>query len=135
MELTREIAKEVVSISETISESRGILIREIFEKLAGKWSLWVLYVLAVAGEPIRFKDIFERVNGISYKVLDQTLKGLERDGLIIKRAFKKQVPPRTEYELSPLGRGLLQASTPLWKWIVSTAPQFEQARVELGEKA
>lgn len=129
MELTREIAKEVFNITEKIPENRGIVVRDILEHLGGKWSLWILYVLAVAGEPIRYKDVFLSVNGISHKILNKTLKALERDGLLVKQAFKNQMPPRTEYQLSPLGRGLLQASTPLLKWIVSSVNHFENARV------
>jgi DNA-binding HxlR family transcriptional regulator len=130
MELTREIAKEVCSISQNIPAHRNIIVREVLEHLAGKWSLWILYVLAVSGDPVRYKDVFEKVQGISHKMLTDTLKALERDGLIVKNAFKNQKPPRTEYQLSPLGRGLLQASTPLWKWIVSSVEHFEQSRLE-----
>ncbi len=79
---------------------------------------------------MRFSDIFKNVRGISYKVLVQTLRELERDGLITRCSFRHQVPPRVEYELSQLGRNFLQTSTPLWKWVVSKIGEFEKARLE-----
>lgn len=90
--------------------------------------LCVLYTLAVSGEPLRFLAISEKIKGISDKVLTQTLRSLEQDGLIIRHSSYSQVPPRVAYELTPLGRELVLATCPLWKWMSTCIAQFENAR-------
>ncbi len=69
----------------------------------------------------------ERVEGISQKVLAQTLRTLERDGLVTRTLYP-QVPPRVEYELTPLGLALLGQVTPLWRWVGEHAGEFKAAR-------
>jgi len=111
-----------------MKDSQINLIREMMERIGGRWSLCVLYTLAISGEPLRFLAITEKIGGISDKVLTQTLRALEQDGLIIRHAFYSQVPPRVDYELTQLGRDLVLATCPLWKWMSTCIAQFENAR-------
>ena len=134
MEETRALAHEVCELSQTITDDQSIVVMQVLERVSEKWSLMVLYILAKSDSPLRFKDLLQQVNGISNKMLDKTLKLLVRDGLVVKQACKQQVPPKSEYQLSPLGRKLLHATTPLWKWVVSSIQQFEHARCKFKSK-
>nr|WP_246352427.1 helix-turn-helix domain-containing protein [Sphingomonas xinjiangensis] len=60
-------------------------------------------------------------------MLTRSLRHLERDGLIVRRDHG-EVPPRVDYTLTPLGRGLLVGMMPLWTWIIDNAPAFRAAR-------
>src|SRR3954447_17342469 len=73
--------------------------REMLVRVADKWSMYVIHVLADAG-PLRFNEIRRRVDGVSQRMLTVTLRGLERDGLV-RRAMYPEVPPRVEYALTP----------------------------------
>ncbi|HEY1550732.1 MAG TPA: helix-turn-helix domain-containing protein, partial [Kofleriaceae bacterium] len=73
------------------------------------------------------------VEGISQKVLTQTLRQLERDGLITRTVYP-EVPPRVEYELTSLGRALLKRTLPAWNWIVTQVPKLERARAAFDNK-
>jgi DNA-binding HxlR family transcriptional regulator len=84
-------------------------------------------VLAQAQGPLRFSRVLERVEGISQKVLTQALRTLERHGLITRTLYP-QVPPRVEYELTPLGVDLLAQVLSLWGWIQGRLPEFAAAR-------
>ncbi|OAV52546.1 transcriptional regulator [Rhizobium sp. WYCCWR10014] len=101
--------------------------RELIERAAAKWPLRILHVLSDARAPLRFSRLMERVEGISQKVLTQTLRTLERDGLVIRTLYP-QVPPRVEYELTPLGRDLLMQVVSLWRWIVEHLDDFDACK-------
>ncbi len=75
----------------------------VLKMVAGKWALLVLY--ALRRETRRYSDLQRRVEGISQKMLTQTLRELERNGLV-KRTVYPVVPPHTEYELTELGKSL-----------------------------
>ena len=60
-------------------------------------------------------------------MLTRTLRRLERDGLIVRRDHR-EVPPRVDYALTALGRGLLQGMVPLWTWVIDNAASFRLAR-------
>jgi DNA-binding HxlR family transcriptional regulator len=110
-------------------ESTGtpdLLARQLLERVAAKWPLSVMRVLAEANGPLRFSRVLERVEGISQKVLTQTLRTLERDGLVTRTLYP-QVPPRVEYELTTLGGDLLVQLVSLWRWIVGRLPDFAAA--------
>lgn len=133
MERTRDVAKEVCGLCQGMTGAQIALLHGVLGRIAGRWSLCVLYTLAIAGGPLRFRAISERIGGISEKMLARTLKGLEKDGLIIRRPFEpKKVPPRVEYELTPLGREVVQATCPLWKWMFTSVGRFEDARQKIA---
>jgi DNA-binding HxlR family transcriptional regulator len=78
--------------------------RRVLDRIADKWT--VLIVGSLATGTRRFGELRREVNGISQKVLTGTLRGLQRDGIIDRRVFAT-VPPKVEYSLTPLGRGLV----------------------------
>ena len=103
------------------------LAREVLGQVAGRWSLGVLCARAEADGPMRFTRVLEGVNGITAKVLTQTLRHLERDGFATRMIFA-QVPPRVEYELTDLGRELIAHVDPLTAWATGRANAFRAAR-------
>jgi len=82
--------------------------------IAGKWKPLILYFLAQGG-PTRYGELRRAVRDASDKMLIQQLKELEADELV-KRTDYKEVPPRVDYSLTPLGRSLAEALTPLCAW-------------------
>jgi DNA-binding HxlR family transcriptional regulator len=82
--------------------------------IAGKWKPLILYFLAQGG-PTRYGELRRAVRDVSDKMLIQQLKELEADGLV-KRTDYKEVPPRVDYSLTPLGHSLAQALVPLCSW-------------------
>lgn len=103
------------------------LARDVLGQVAGRWSLGVVCVLAAADGPIRFSRVRDGVDGITTKVLTQTLRHLERDGFATRKVYA-QVPPRVEYELTGLGRELIAHVDPLTRWAISRAAAFRKAR-------
>jgi DNA-binding HxlR family transcriptional regulator len=81
--------------------------------IAGKWKPLIVYFLAQA--PSRYGELKRAVRGVSDKMLIQQLKELEADGLV-SRTDHKEVPPRVDYALTPLGRSLSEALAPLCAW-------------------
>src|SRR3954468_18520691 len=77
--------------------------RQVINRIGDRWSLLVLY--ALEGGTLRFQELRRAVDGVSQKMLTQTLRLLERDGLV-RREIHPSVPPRVEYSLTPLGRSL-----------------------------
>ncbi|WP_322938722.1 winged helix-turn-helix transcriptional regulator [Nocardioides bizhenqiangii] len=78
--------------------------RVVLDRIGDRWT--VLIVVALADGAIRFSQLRSRIEGITPKVLTQTLRALERDGVVTRTVFA-EVPPRVEYELTELGRDLL----------------------------
>ena len=91
--------------------SRGT--RRALSLLSGKWSVEVLYLLANGTR--RYSDVLYEVGEISKKTLTQTLRGLQRDGLVARRAYP-EVPPRVEYSLTPLGWNVTGLLMSLYEW-------------------
>lgn len=87
--------------------------RTSLARVANKWTAMI--VIALSDGPARFGAIRERVGGISAKVLADTLRDLERDGLLTRTAYD-EMPPRVEYELTPLGLTLREPLTALGRW-------------------
>ncbi|HWG28319.1 MAG TPA: helix-turn-helix domain-containing protein [Actinospica sp.] len=89
------------------------VVRQVLDRVGDKWSLLVIVVLEAG--PLRYTDLQRQVPGISQRMLSLTLRQLQQDGLITRTAYA-EVPPRVEYALTPLGRGLHQIVTPLIGW-------------------
>lgn len=87
--------------------------RTSLARIANKWTAMIVIVLARGR--IRFGDLKDAVEGISGKVLTETLRELERDGLVSRHVFA-EVPPRVEYELTELGRTLQEPLSALGQW-------------------
>ncbi|MCK0207993.1 helix-turn-helix transcriptional regulator [Starkeya koreensis] len=105
--------------------------------VAGKWKPLILYFLAQGG-PTRYGELRRAVRDVSDKMLIQQLKELEADGLV-KRTDYKEVPPRVDYSLTPLGRSLAQALVPLCNWgeanLVEVTRVFAQRAAEDQRRA
>ena len=87
--------------------------RQILDRIGDTWS--VLIVGSLADGPLRYSELAARIEGVSPKMLTQTLRGLERDGMISRTVFP-EVPPRVEYELTGLGRSLLGLVGEMGTW-------------------
>lgn len=97
-------------------------IRNVLSHFFGKWSLLIICILS-ENETTRFNSIKKSLPDISSKVLSDTLKNLEKDGLVIRTVYA-QVPPKVEYSLSPLGQSLLPVVGPLIKWALENFNRF-----------
>jgi|SRR5580704_6820419 DNA-binding HxlR family transcriptional regulator len=121
------------ALCNTLSPDQDALTGEIVTRIAEKWSLWAMSVLALAGKPLRFSRVMEQVKGVSQKSLTKTLRALERDGLVARRLFA-EVPPRVEYSITPLGSELLEHVQPLWIWVAKSVRRFAQARATFDDR-
>jgi len=102
------------------------LVNDLIGRVADKWTMIVLEVLAERGE-MRFTALGHQVTGISQKMLTQTLRQMERDGLVI-RTIHPVIPPRVEYRLTDLGLGLGDAFCGVWIWAAENLQRIETAR-------
>ncbi len=92
---------------------RNCATRTILDRIGDRWT--VLVVGALTPGPMRFSELSRRIDGISQKMLTQTLRGLERDGLVT-RTVHAAVPPKVEYELTAAGRTLTGPLSSLDAW-------------------
>jgi DNA-binding HxlR family transcriptional regulator len=102
------------------------LVREIIGRVADKWTMLVLEVLEEHGI-VSFTRLGKLVGDISQKMLTQTLRQMECDGLVI-RTVHPVVPPRVEYELTELGRSLSLAFCGVWIWAEAHHDEIIRAR-------
>ncbi|HGM7097112.1 TPA: winged helix-turn-helix transcriptional regulator [Stenotrophomonas maltophilia] len=100
--------------------------REVLAHAGSRWSLGIIHALGVYGT-LRHADVARRMKGITQRMLTRTLRQLERDGLIYREDFR-EVPPRVEYSITPLGKDLLVLMIPMWTWVVQHAEEFRQCR-------
>ena len=100
--------------------------RAVVDLVASKWSVDVLYLLANGTR--RYSEVFYDVGEISKKTLTQTLRSLERDGLIARRAHPG-VPIRVEYSLTPLGWSLTGPLMAMYEWAAEHGQDLEAARL------
>ncbi|NQD87544.1 helix-turn-helix transcriptional regulator [Paenarthrobacter sp. CM16] len=105
--------------------------RTSLAKIANKWTAMI--VIALSGGPLRFGELREAVDGISGKVLADTLRDLERDGIVSRTAYD-QMPPRVEYELTPLGGTLREPLTALGRWAEQHIEDVMSARDAYDER-
>ncbi|UUZ84984.1 helix-turn-helix transcriptional regulator [Paenibacillus sp. P26] len=99
----------------------------VLELISDKWSALVIYALENGSD--RYGEIRRRIEGISKKMLTQTLRKLERDGLV-QRQMEPAIPPTVEYSLTPLGETLLQPMKELRQWVRVNNPHVEAARAK-----
>jgi DNA-binding HxlR family transcriptional regulator len=100
--------------------------RQVVSTIGDKWTLLVLYALELGGT-LRFSQLQRTVEGITQKMLTQTLRELERDG-IVSRHVHATVPPRVDYALTDLGRSLSGAIATLRTWAYDHMDDIETAR-------
>jgi DNA-binding HxlR family transcriptional regulator len=99
--------------------------RAVVDLLAGKWSVDVLYLLANGTR--RYSEVFYEVGEISKKTLTQTLRTLERDGLIARRVYA-ELPARVEYSLTALGWSLTEPLMAMYEWAATHLQDVDTAR-------
>ena len=102
------------------------LVNEVIGRVADKWTMIVLDVLAENGE-LRFTRIAALSGGVSQKMLTQTLRQMERDGLVV-RTVHPVIPPKVEYRLTDLGFSLAEAFCGVWTWAETHLDRIEAAR-------
>jgi DNA-binding HxlR family transcriptional regulator len=106
--------------------------REVLDRIGDRWT--VLTVGALGQGPLRFNQIERSVAGISQKMLTQTLRGLERDGLVLRTVYP-EVPPRVVYELTSEGRTLLAPLAALQAWATGHIGGVLEARQKYDTRA
>ncbi len=100
-------------------------VREVLNRVGDKWS--VLIIVLLGSGPRRFSELRRAIEGVSQRMLALTLRGLERDGLVT-RAVYPTIPPRVEYQLTGLGRTLLQPIRGLARWAERNREKIQKAR-------
>jgi DNA-binding HxlR family transcriptional regulator len=103
----------------------------ILARVGDRWT--VLIVVLLGDGPKRFNEIRRMVSGISQRMLTFTLRGLERDGLVMRTVFPT-TPPRVDYELTKLGSTLWEAVEPLGSWARSHVSEILASREKFDEK-
>jgi DNA-binding HxlR family transcriptional regulator len=99
--------------------------RQVLDHIAGKWT--ILVVDALLDGTQRYTDLSRRIEGVSQKMLTQTLRSLEADGFVTRTAYPT-IPPRVDYELTALGRSLAEPITALRQWTETHINEIERAR-------
>ncbi|MBR0829588.1 helix-turn-helix transcriptional regulator [Bradyrhizobium manausense] len=110
-------------------DCRGVA--SVLARVGDKWSVFVIMMLGDG--PKRFNELKRMINGISQRMLTLTLRGLERDGLVTRTIFPT-IPPRVDYELTDLGRGLQQPVKALGQWAADHLQQIEAARTRFDTR-
>jgi len=100
--------------------------RTVLEHVSSKWGALVLLVLS-EGQPVRWSELRRRAEGVSEKMLAQTLRTLADDGLVHREA-RPVVPPYVEYSLTARGRELAALFVPLMSWIAENAEEITRGR-------
>lgn len=107
-------------------------IRNVLDRIGDKWSLLIVHTLAEA--PHRFGELRRAIPDISQRMLTQTLRDLQRDGLIERRVFPT-VPPSVEYRLTAMGKSLLTPMQELVDWAAKYQNRIDSARGEFDRSA
>jgi DNA-binding HxlR family transcriptional regulator len=100
-------------------------VRDVLDRIGDKWS--ILMIATLATRPQRFSELHRAIRDISKRMLTQTLRDLERDGLITRHVFPTK-PPSVEYRLSPLGQSLLDPMASLVDWADRRYSDIHDAR-------
>lgn len=112
---------------ETFAECTRVAVPviDILGRISGRWSLFI--IMALLRGPMRFSELRRHVEGISQKMLTQTLRELEEDG-IVHRTVTPIIPPRVDYELTAMGRELQAPLAAISEWTERNGDQVAQAR-------
>lgn len=99
--------------------------RQVLERLSDKWTS--LVIIALGEGTMRYGELQRRIGGVSQKMLTQTLRSLEADGLLVRKVHPV-VPPMVEYSLTPLGRSLTEPLNAVRRWAEQHLPKLLAAR-------
>ncbi|TQJ22174.1 HxlR family transcriptional regulator [Micromonospora sp. A202] len=105
--------------------ARGCASRAVFEDVTSKWAS--LALLALGEGRYRFNALRRRIDGVSERMLSQTLQTLERDGMLTREVLTA-IPPRVEYSLTPLGAGVAEQLRGLVELLEASVPELQTAR-------
>jgi len=108
------------------------MMHELLGRVADKWTLLVLEELEENGT-LRFTQLSRKIPAVSQKMLTQTLRQMERDGLV-HRTIHPVVPPKVEYRLTGLGHGLSESFCGVWRWVESNLNAVEAARKQFDSR-
>ncbi|HBO2628465.1 TPA: helix-turn-helix transcriptional regulator [Pseudomonas aeruginosa] len=122
----QDALSQAEAICQTLREDDDGVRREVLAHAGSRWSLGILHALGVYGT-MRHAEIKRQMTGVTQRMLTKTLRAMERDGLLLRREFG-EIPPRVEYELTPLGMELLVRMSPVWMWVVENVEEFRKAR-------
>jgi DNA-binding HxlR family transcriptional regulator len=100
--------------------------RQVLDRIGDKWTTLIIGLLG--DEAKRFSQIQREIHGISHKMLTQTLRNLERDGLVTRTIYA-EVPPRVEYRLTALGKTLFELITGIIRWSEAHIEEVSAAQV------
>lgn len=103
-------------------------VRDILVRVSDKWSLLTIYALGGYGT-MRFNELKHRIGDVSQRMLTVTLRNLEECGLVSRHVYA-EVPPRVEYNLTELGRSLMQHMVPLVDWALLHGDEIMRNRNE-----
>src|ERR1700728_2781369 len=101
--------------------------RDLLARIGDKWT--ALIIRSLAGRTLRYNELQREVAGISQKMLTQTLRALEEDGVVARKVYPV-IPPMVEYSLTPLGRTLVKPVLAICEWAERHLPKIEAHRKE-----
>lgn len=132
IELAKRYAFAAPRSTKDLDPRVNALVESLIGRVADKWTLLIIEVLMVE-RTLRFSRIAERVPGISQKMLTQTLRRMESDGLVERKVYAV-VPPKVEYTLTTLGLTLSGAFCGVWVWAYENLQQVEAAREKFEQE-
>ena len=107
-------------------------VRNILARVGDKWSLLLMHQMMHHQEPMRFSSLKKALPDISQKVLTSTLRNLEADGFVVRKVYA-EVPPRTEYTLTPRALSFMAACRPMVEWAINNFAAIMKDRVRTIE--
>jgi len=131
-EIARAQSYKVRDYPEGTAPEVNELVKDLITGFADKWTFVILDVLWEQGT-MRFSELWRQVPEISQKMLTQTLRRMERDGLVIRTLYPS-VPPKVEYRLSALGLSLGAAFCNIWVWAIENLDDVRNARNEFDSR-
>ncbi len=137
---TNSIDNQLLTISEEIAkvfngnckQKNSCLVKDILARFGDKWSLYTVLRLG-QHRKMRFNELKLGINGISQRMLTVTLRSLEEDGVVLRKVYP-EIPPRVEYELTDLGKSLLEQLLHLANWADDHFIDIMKARKTYGKK-
>lgn len=127
-----DMALRVREARDEYSAAEQCPVRNVLDQIADKWS--VLILTQLAERPYRFGELKRAISDISQRMLTQTLRELQANGLIEREVFPT-TPPSVEYRLSPMGRSFLVPLSVLVEWAFTHHPAIREARAEFAKAA
>lgn len=103
--------------------------RTVLNRIGARWTIFV--VTALADRCMRFTELKHHIQGITPKVLTETLRALETDGLVVRTEYDEN-PPRVQYALTPLGRSLWEPLQAVREWAETHVPEIHEAQRKAG---